>query len=328
MSFQPVLSIVVAVYNGEKFLPHFFDSLIAQKLENWELIIVNDGSKDDSESVIRQYEDKFENIKVLAQENQGVSVARNTGMAVATGQYITFPDIDDEIDARMYGRLLEIALAGDLDVATCNGTYVYTNGDAPKAIFPPNKVPSTGVITGPQWLQIGLSSRKFLHVTWLNLYRLSLIREHNFTFEPRLHHQDIPWTTEILLVAKRVQFINEQYYEYLIHNQSVSHSLTGDERSVRKINTYLKILDMLMDIYKRHPEEVKQAPACLWQVGKEGLGVVLALLAIKSPETQKQMVQLFFDKGYWDIVWKHATTLKLKWRLIRRYSKLKAIINK
>lgn len=328
MSLQPVLSIVVAVYNGEKFLPHFFDSLIAQKLENWELIIVNDGSKDDSESVIRQYEDKFENIKVLSQENGGVSVARNTGMAVATGQYITFPDIDDEIDARMYGRLLEIALAGDLDVATCNGTYVYTNGDAPKPIFPPNKVPSTGVITGPQWLQIGLSSRKFLHVTWLNLYRLSLIREHNFTFEPRLHHQDIPWTTEMLLVAKRVQFINEQYYEYLIHNQSVSHSLTGDERSVRKINTYLKILDMLMDIYKRHPEEVKQAPACLWQVGKEGLGVVLALLAIKSPETQKQMVQLFFDKGYWDIVWKHATTLKLKWRLIRRYSKLKAIINK
>ncbi|HFD6682688.1 TPA: glycosyltransferase [Providencia alcalifaciens] len=328
MSFQPVLSIVVAVYNGEKFLPHFFDSLIAQKLENWELIVVNDGSKDDSESVIRQYEDKFENFKVLTQENGGVSVARNTGMAVATGQYITFPDIDDEIDARMYGRLLEIALADDLDVATCNGTYVYTNGDAPKAIFPPNKVPSTGVITGPQWLQIGLSSRKFLHVTWLNLYRLSLIREHNFTFEPRLHHQDIPWTTEMLLVAKRVQFINEQYYEYLIHNQSVSHSLTGDERSVRKINTYLKILDMLMDIYKRHPEEVKQAPACLWQVGKEGLGVVLALLAIKSPETQKQMVQLFFDKGYWDIVWKHATTLKLKWRLIRRYSKLKAIINK
>ncbi|CAG9410125.1 TPA: glycosyltransferase [Providencia alcalifaciens] len=327
MSFQPVLSIVVAVYNGEKFLPHFFDSLIAQKLENWELIVVNDGSKDDSESVIRQYEDKFENFKVLTQENGGVSVARNTGMAVATGQYITFPDIDDEIDARMYGRLLEIALADDLDVATCNGTYVYTNGDAPKAIFPPNKVPSTGVITGPQWLQIGLSSRKFLHVTWLNLYRLSLIREHNFTFEPRLHHQDIPWTTEMLLVAKRVQFINEQYYEYLIHNQSVSHSLTGDERSVRKINTYLKILDMLMDIYKRHPEEVKQAPACLWQVGKEGLGVVLALLAIKSPETQKQMVQLFFDKGYWDIVWKHATTLKLKWRLIRRYSKLKAIIN-
>ncbi|KGI83554.1 glycosyl transferase, partial [Exiguobacterium mexicanum] len=77
MSSQPVLSIVVAVYNGEKFLPQFFESLIAQKLENWELIVVNDGSKDDSESVINAYADKFACFKVLSQENQGVSVARN-----------------------------------------------------------------------------------------------------------------------------------------------------------------------------------------------------------------------------------------------------------
>lgn len=324
MSSHPVLSIVVAVYNGEKFLPHFFDSLLAQNLSNWELIVVNDGSKDNSEDVIRQYQDKFSNFKLLTQENQGVSVARNTGMAEATGQYITFPDIDDEISHKMYGRLLEIALAGDLDVATCNGTYVYTNGDVPKAIFPPNKVPSTGVISGPQWLEIGLSSRKFLHVTWLNLYRLELIRQHNFSFEPKLHHQDIPWTTELLLVAKKVQFINEQYYDYLIHNQSVSHSLQGDERSVRKINTYLKIIDMLLAIYKRYPEQVKQAPACLWQVGKEGLGVIQAILAIKSPETQRDMSRNFIESGYWDVVWSHATTIKLKWRLIRRYSKLKA----
>ncbi|ELX8379111.1 glycosyltransferase [Providencia vermicola] len=325
MSSQPVLSIVVAVYNGEKFLPHFFDSLLAQNLSHWELIVVNDGSTDNSEEVIRQYQAKFACFKLLTQENQGVSVARNTGMAQAVGQYITFPDIDDEISPNMYGRLLEIALAGDLDVATCNGTYIYTNGDAPKAIFPPNKVPSTGIISGPEWLEIGLSSRKFLHVTWLNLYRLDLIRQHNFTFEPKLHHQDIPWTTELLLVAKRVQFINEQYYEYLIHNQSVSHSLTGDERSVRKINTYLKIIDMLLDIYKRYPEQVKQAPSCLWQVGKEGLGITQALLSIQSPEIQRDMTRMFFEKGYWNVIWSHATTVKLKWRLIRRYSKLKAI---
>lgn len=326
MSSQPTLSIVVAVYNGEKFLAHFFDSLLAQNLTNWELVVVNDGSKDNSEDVIRQYQDKFSHFKLLTQENQGVSVARNTGMVEATGQYITFPDIDDEISPKMYGRLLEIAQAGDLDVATCNGTYIYTNGDAPKAISPPNKLPSTGVISGPEWLEMGLRSRKFLHVTWLNLYRLDFIRQNNFSFEPKLHHQDIPWTTQLLLAAKRVQFINEQYYDYLIHNQSVSHSLQGDERSVRKINTYLKIIDMLLDIYKRYPEQVKLAPASLWQVGKEGLGVIQALLAIKSPEIQRDMTRKFFDEGYWDVVWSHATTIKLKWRLIRRYTKLKAII--
>ena len=325
MPSQPVLSIVAAVYNGEKFLAPFFDSLLAQQLENWELILVNDGSTDNTNTIIEQYADKFNHIKVIHQENQGVSVARNSGMVEAIGRYITFPDIDDVIHPGMYNRLLEIALAGELDVATCNGTYVYTNGEASKPIFPPNRVPSTGVMSGAAWLQMGLSSKKFLHVTWLNLYKLDFIRQNQFTFEPKLHHQDIPWTTEVLLAAKRVQFINEQFYDYLIHNQSVSHSLQGDERRIRKINTYLKIIDMLLDIYRRYPAEVKQAPACLWQIGKEGLGVILSIMSIESPETKRQMATLFFEKGYWGVVWSHATSIKLRWRLIRRYSRLKAL---
>ncbi|MEX6384728.1 hypothetical protein AB6F61_17745 [Providencia hangzhouensis] len=89
-------------------------------------------------------------------------------------------------------------------------------------------------------------------------------RQHKFFFEPKLHHQDIPWTTEVLLVAKRVQFINEQYYRYLIHNQSVSHSLSGDERSVRKIKTYLKIIDMLLNIYQRYPENKLNKPLLVY----------------------------------------------------------------
>ncbi|UDG80562.1 hypothetical protein GFV14_00014 [Candidatus Hartigia pinicola] len=326
MSSYPVLSIVVAVYNGEKFLSHFFDNLLAQSCNNFEVIVVNDGSKNNNEEIISQYRKKFNHFKLLSQKNQGVSVARNNGMKQAIGQYITFPDIDDKISPKMYERLLKIALEGDLDVAICNGTYVYLNNNISKAIFPLHKVPSTSVISGPKWLEIGLSSRKFLHVTWLNIYRLSLIKQHNFLFEPKLHHQDIPWTTELLLVAKRVQFINEQYYEYLIHNQSISHSLTGDKRAIRKIYTYLKIIDMLLDIYKRYPKQVKQSPACLWQIGKEGLGVVQAILSIKSPEIQRNMSRFFFEQGYWNIIWSHATTIMLKWRLIRRYFHLKAII--
>ena len=81
------------------------------------------------------------------------------------GQYITFPDIDDVIHPQMYGRLLEIALAGKLDVATCNGTYVYEDGREPRPIFPPDRLRSTGVLSGPDWLKRALNSRKFLHVT-------------------------------------------------------------------------------------------------------------------------------------------------------------------
>ncbi|ELA8730905.1 glycosyltransferase, partial [Morganella morganii] len=166
-SSRPLLSIVVAVYNGEKFLPQFFDCLLKQTLPAWELILVNDGSKDNTDAVLREWQDKFPSVTILEQANQGVSVARNTGFAVAKGQYITFPDIDDVIHPQMYGRLLEIALAGKLDVATCNGTYVYEDGREPRPIFPPDRLRSTGVLSGPDWLKRALNSRKFLHVTWL-----------------------------------------------------------------------------------------------------------------------------------------------------------------
>lgn len=183
-------------------------------------------------------------------------------MNIATGKYIAFPDIDDIIYLGMCNRLLALAKLSNLYVAMCNGTYVYMNGSPSKLIFLLKKVPSTGIISGTEWPQKGLSSGKFLHVTWLNIYKLSFIREHQYQFEPQLYYQDIPWTTEILLNAKRVQFINESYYDYFIYSKSVSHSLYGDVLRVRNVNTYLKIIDMLMDIYIKYPNVVNHTPAC------------------------------------------------------------------
>jgi glycosyltransferase involved in cell wall biosynthesis len=96
MSQTPLLSIVAAVYNGGKFLAQFFECIEQQQLESYELILVNDGSTDDSLAVIDEWRERLQNVQVLEQENQGVSVARNTGLAVATGKYLV-PDIDDKL---------------------------------------------------------------------------------------------------------------------------------------------------------------------------------------------------------------------------------------
>ena len=173
MSDKPLLSLVVAVYNGEKFLNAFFDSIKAQHLDSLELVVVNDGSSDSSSTIIAQYASEFPFYKVIDQANQGVSAARNTGLAVATGEYVAFPDIDDVIYPGMYPRLLEMAKKNDLDVATCNGTYIYDDGRPSKKIFPSDKLQSTDVLDGPTWLQRALSSRKFLHVTWHNFHHLA-----------------------------------------------------------------------------------------------------------------------------------------------------------
>jgi glycosyltransferase involved in cell wall biosynthesis len=111
---------------------------------------------------------------VLEQENQGVSVARNTGLAVASGKYLTFPDIDDKLYPGMYRTLLEMAEKGNLDVATCNGRYVYEN-EKISTHFPAGPAAVDRRFARPRLVKQALDSRKFLHVTWLNIYRREFI---------------------------------------------------------------------------------------------------------------------------------------------------------
>ncbi|WOZ77596.1 glycosyltransferase [Kosakonia sacchari] len=326
MSDTPQLSLVIAVYNGEKFLSAFFDSIKAQQLESLEMIVVNDGSTDGSAEVIARYASEFAHFQVINQANQGVSAARNTGLAVARGKYLAFPDIDDVIYPGMYPRLLEIATQGNLDVATCNGTYIYDDGRPAKKIFPSDKLSSTGVLEGPVWLQMALSSRKFLHVTWLNIYRHAFIKEHGFTFEHGLRHQDIPWTTEVLLTAKRVQYVDETFYDYLIHSASVSHIPGTNDTRMRSARHYMKILEMLDAINRRYPEQVKRVPACQWQIAKEGLGILHEINNIDDLAKKREITQELFDRGIWSMIWQNARGFRQRWRLGRRYFRLKKLI--
>lgn len=109
----PLLSVVVAVYNGEAFLDQFFTCLVNQHIDSMEVIIVNDGSTDRSMQIVEKWREQLPQMQVIEQPNQGVSIARNTGLAVATGQYLSFPDIDDCLQTRHvpasagYGRHAE-----------------------------------------------------------------------------------------------------------------------------------------------------------------------------------------------------------------------------
>lgn len=323
MSQMPLLSFVVAVYNGEKFLDSFLDSIVQQQLENYEIILVNDGSTDGSLRIIDAWKDKLQNVTLLQQENQGVSIARNTGLAVAKGKYLAFPDIDDKIYPGMYPALLNMAEKGQLDVATCNGRYVYEKKKESHPIFPLDRLASTEVLPGHVWLKRALDSRKFLHVTWLNIYRHDFIRQHGFSFEPGLRHQDIPWTTEVLLAAERVQYTSEQFYDYYIHSGSVSHKPDTDETLIRSARHYMKILEMLDAINQRYPDKVRNISACYWQISKEGLGIIHTFDNMKDKAKKQLIIKEFFDRGIWRLIWKSAKSPRLRWRLGRRYFRLK-----
>lgn len=323
MSPAPLLSIVAAVYNGEKFLDQFFHCIEQQQLESFELIMVNDGSTDSSLAILTKWQNTFDNLKIIDQTNQGVSAARNAGLAQTQGKYLAFPDIDDKLYPEMYNTLLNMAEGNQLDIATCNGRYVYEEQRESKLIFPQEILSSTTVLPGHEWLRMALDSRKFLHVTWLNIYRRQFINQHGFSFEPGLRHQDIPWTTEVLLAAERVQYIDKPFYDYYIHSESVSHLPDTDETLVRSAHHYMKILEMLDAINQRYADKTRHIRACQWQIAKEGLGIIHTIDEMKNADMQRALIQEFFDRGIWALIWRNARDLRLRWRLGRRYFRLK-----
>ena len=126
---MPLISVVVIAYNMENYLKKCLDSLANQTLKDIEIIVVNDGSTDETENIMKLYTKKFKNIKGFTKENGGISSARNYGISKATGQYIAFLDSDDYVEVDMYEKMCSKAKNGNFDVVVCNHTLVGESGE-------------------------------------------------------------------------------------------------------------------------------------------------------------------------------------------------------
>ena len=140
MKEQPKISIIVPVYNVEKYLPNCLDSLVNQTYGNIEIICVNDSSPDRSGTILAEYAARHPNITILTQQNAGVSAARNTGVAAATGDYLMFVDGDDWVDETICAELLDAALTHSADCAMCSYSKDYPDHSTINHIFPENIV--------------------------------------------------------------------------------------------------------------------------------------------------------------------------------------------
>lgn len=320
--YSPLLSIISPMYNAGEMFDAFMQSLLAQTLTSLEIIIVNDGSTDDSGARAEAYAAQHPHVTVIHQENGGVSRARNAGLRVARGKYVTFPDSDDTMQPEMYQTLVAMAEEDNLDAAQCNAEWFFQRDQRTRPIIPLDRLRSTPVLGGAEWLNTALKTRRYLHVVWLGIYRRSLIEQKQLWFEPGLHHQDIPWTTEFMLNAQRVRYTEQVFYRYYLHDASISNRKRTGQRNVEYQRHYLKIARMLEEINARYKESVTIYPAFHAQITHEALSVCHCVRREPDPAAKQAIINDMFTSKTHLRMLRNARGIKQWYQLLLWLSRL------
>lgn len=216
-----LLSIVVPIYKVEPFLRKCIDSLLNQDLiaEEYEIILVDDGSPDNCGLIADEYAAKFNNIRVIHQENRGLSSARNSGVKAARGEYIQFVDSDDYLEPNVLGKLITRVQSDNLDVLRFN----YQNVNEEYVVFEPNKESrpfmdySESICNGEVFLneRLGYACYAVQFVINSNLIKECLFKEH-------ILFEDTQWTPLMLRKANRVSSTPDICYNYLSRTGSIT----------------------------------------------------------------------------------------------------------
>ena len=233
----PILSIIVPVYNVEPYLLQCLDSIAAQTLSDFEIILVNDGSTDKSGDICKDFASRDSRVHFIEQENCGLAAARNAGLLVANGKYIGFVDSDDWIEQEMYERMVQTAAENDCDIVWANvcrnesekqqrflKSGLYERSDIEQHIFsrllavPNERTIGKGVLRGSVCLRI---------------FRHDLIKKHQILFGSKFRHsEDLPFTFECTIHAKslllsRRGLLLSSPFEYEFPCPKVTFSICG-----------------------------------------------------------------------------------------------------
>lgn len=221
MSNRVALSVIVPVFNAETFLPEALDSLMKVRMdEPYEIIAVDDGSSDSTLGILEAYQEKCPNVRVITQENGGVSRARNTGMETAEGKYITFADADDAVEPDFYRKAIEELETGRYDMVQGNSRYI-VDGKL-NAIRPGySRRESADPEEQMEWF---FGREEILtYSVWSKVYRRELIE--NVRFAPGIRvAEDQKFLFDVLLRRPRVLVLDIDAYNYVIRETSVMHS--------------------------------------------------------------------------------------------------------
>lgn len=326
------VSIIVPIYNVEKYLDRSIQTLMKQTLQEIEIILVNDGSTDSSLEICKKYAQLDKRIYIIDKENGGVSSARNSGLEAANGEYIAFCDPDDYVELDMYESMYKKIIDTNADI--CISNYIVENNKGMKGIynFINKEVLDEDEILNevimPMIAAETIDKKEFMgdfRSPWIYLYKLSVIQDNNLTFNINLPiGEDMVFNLSYLIKIKRLATLSRCTYHYCINSQSATKKYREDWWGIHK--NLIKEIETITSYYKENQgikqrmnvfkiiyiieaisqEAHKDNPKTYRQINKKLKGIVNDSLIIKSIE-EYDYAHLKIHKKIWFLL------IKIKW---------------
>lgn len=217
--------------------------------EDFEIILINDGSTDDSEEISKKFAEKYPQVKYFYQDNKGLGGARNTGIEKSSGEYVMFVDCDDWIAENSLKTILDYSTQNDLDLLIFNLQRVFPDG---KIIPSRMEYPEKRVMSGKELI---LNHRIFVSPC-VNFYRRKILIEKNVKFVEGVYFEDIDFYLIFILKCEKIAFVNKMVYNYLWNENSITLK-QNSEHSTKKYSHYIQAIERVQNIISKSSDSLK-----------------------------------------------------------------------
>lgn len=251
------ISVIVPVYNDEKYINQCVDSILNQTYPKLEIILIDDGSTDKTAEICEQYRQKFNQIRVLHKINEGVGASRNAGLAMATGDYILFVDHDDWLDKNHIQNLYDLLKKNDADIAIGNFNEFHEN-DSTFFYYLSDDNYFEKTFNIKEWFELEYRTEYYnmsilFVVPWCKLYKRSLFKDIVYPIKAKVEDDLTTW--KIYLLANKIAYMNKAIYTHRILNSSVTAKVNkSDVFPVSAIEERISLLKMI-NFDTKHEEE-------------------------------------------------------------------------
>jgi len=289
----PDISVIIPVYNVEKYIEQCLGSVVNQTLKNIEIIIIIDGSTDNSENIARNFAEKYSNITIVKTENRGLGAARNEGIKHAKGKYLSFIDSDDWIDLEMFEKMYSSALEHNADIVACNFVFEYETGT--KEVQP--DMISKLITDKDEAIKDVLLSQNMNNCAWNKIYKHSLFTGNTIRFTEGRYFEDLYPMLQWISLCDVIYLTDKPYYHY---RRSRNGSITA-KFSQKHIDDYSFLIDNVKNLLTKNnriDQFRKEFSTCAFRIYNQLVFNVFFSNITDRYTFYQEVISKFLEKNY------------------------------